>query len=77
MTPVIEQGKSNSFPKDLPLELVSGTADQVVLGAGERGLCRRPSVRWRRHERLLDPGHDRRRQPQTHRELLPTRPPIT
>ncbi len=30
-TPVIEQGKDNSFPKDMPLELVSGTADQVVL----------------------------------------------
>ena len=31
MTPVIEKNQSNSYPKDLPLELVSGTADQVVL----------------------------------------------
>ena len=30
-TPVIEQGHVNSFPKNLPLNLVAGQADQVVL----------------------------------------------
>ena len=31
MTPTIQQGKSNSFPKDMPLLMASGTADQIVL----------------------------------------------
>jgi hypothetical protein len=31
MTPVINQNQSNSFPKDVPFELISGTADQIVL----------------------------------------------
>ena len=31
MTPVIDKNQSNSYPKDMPLELVSGTADQIVL----------------------------------------------
>lgn len=30
-TPVIDQGSMNSYPKDMPTQLISGTADQVVL----------------------------------------------
>lgn len=30
-TPVIDQGQMNSYPKDMPTQLISGTADQVVL----------------------------------------------
>lgn len=31
MTPTIAQGKPNSFPKDMPLILISGTADDIVI----------------------------------------------
>lgn len=30
MTPTIEQGKPNSFPTDMPLQLISGQADDIV-----------------------------------------------